>query len=290
MMMNISSLLAWQNADGGWGYHCGGSSTEPTTFALLALSVSGCGQTIAAKRAVQWLAASQRGDGGWPPSRNVDQSTWVSALPMLLPKGMRAQLHVERAKEWVLSLQGRESTWVQRLRNYLAGSKNPLDTSQEGWPFYPDTAAWVAPTAFTILGLERFRSDDRAQSRCRLGRAFLLSRTCSDGGWNHGSFRALGYDLGSYPETTGLALLALHKEKNTALKRSLTQAEQQFSQLRSREAACWLQLGLLAHGQPVLSKFEQFRPSRSVMEIALTTLAQAAANGNNAFTNLDENA
>jgi squalene cyclase len=286
-MMNISSLLAWQNADGGWGYHRGGSSTEPTTFALLALSVSGCGQTVAAERAVQWLRASQRGDGGWPPSRNVDQSTWVSALPMLLPKVMRAQLQIDRAKEWVLSLQGRESTWVQHLRNYLAGSKNPLDTSQEGWPFYPDTAAWVAPTAFTILGLERFRSDDRAQSRCRLGRAFLLSRTCSDGGWNHGSFRALGYNLGSYPETTGLALLALHKETNTALKRNLSEAEQQFSQLRSREAGCWLQLGLLSHGQPVSSNLENLRPPRSVMEMALTTLAHAAADGNNVF--IDDN-
>lgn len=289
-MMDISSLLAWQNADGGWGYHRGGSSTEPTTFALLALSVSGCGQTVAAKRAVQWLAASQRGDGGWPPSRNVNQSTWVTALPMILPKTMRAQLRLDKAKEWVLSLQGRESTWTQRLRTYLSGGENPLDTSQEGWPFYPDTAAWVAPTAFTILGLERFRSDEPAQSRCRLGRAFLLSRRCSDGGWNHGSFRALGYDLGSYPETTGLALLALHSEKNTALERSLAEAEQQFSQVRSREAGCWLQLGLLAHGKALSSNFENLRPPRSVMETALTTLAQAAASGNNIFLIHDEDA
>jgi squalene cyclase len=289
-MMNISNLLAWQNADGGWGYHRGGSATEPTTFALLALSVSGCGQTVAAKRAVQWLAASQRSDGGWSPRRNVDQSTWVTALPMILPKPMRAQLRVDRAKEWVLSLQGRESAWVQRIRTYLQGVKEPLDTSQEGWPFYPDTAAWVAPTAFTILGLERFPSDDRAQSRCRLGRAFLLSRMCSDGGWNHGSFRALGYDLGSYPETTGLALLALHNEKNTVLKRSLSEAEQQWLRLQSREAGCWLELGLLAHGQTAISNFENFRPPRSVMEIALTALAQAAANGNNIFIDSDENA
>jgi squalene cyclase len=288
--MEVSNLLAWQNADGGWGYHRGGSSTEPTTFALLALSVSGCGQTIAAKKGVQWLAASQRSDGGWPPRRDVGQSTWVTALPMILPKAMRARLHVERAKEWVLSQQGRESTWRQRLNNYLAGAQNPLDTSQEGWPFYPDTAAWVVPTAFTILGLERFRSDDRAQSRCRSGRAFLLSRMCSDGGWNHGSFRALGYDLGSYPETTGLALLALHSEKNTALKRSLSEAERQFSHIESREAGCWLQLGLLAHGKPAPSKLGNFRPPRSVTELALTLLTDAAANGANIFIDNHEHA
>jgi squalene cyclase len=288
--MEVSSLLAWQNADGGWGYHRGGSSTEPTTFALLALSVSGCGQTIAAKRGLQWLAASQRSDGGWPPRRDVDQSTWVTALPMILPKMMRARLHVERAKEWVLSQQGRESTWRQRLKNYLAGAQNPLDTSQEGWPFYPDTAAWVAPTAFAILGLERFPSDDRAQSRCRSGRAFLLSRMCSDGGWNHGSFRALGYDLGSYPETTGLALLALHSEHSTALKRSLSEGERQLSHLQSREAGCWLQLGLLAHGKPAPSKLADLRPPRSVTEVALTLVADAAANGNNIFIDGHEHA
>jgi hypothetical protein len=288
-MMDVSNLLTWQNADGGWGYHHGGSSTEPTTFALLALSVSGCGQTVAVKRAVQWLAASQRSDGGWSPRRDVDRSTWVTALPMMLPKMIRAQLRMTRAKEWVLSQQGRESGWGQRLKGYLLGDQNPLDTSQEGWPFYPDTAAWVAPTALTIVGLERFRSDHRAQSRCRLGRAFLLSRVCRDGGWNHGSYRALGYDLDSYPETTGLALVALHKE-TTVAPQSIAQAEQQLSQVRSREAACWLQLGLLAHGRPTSSNLKNLRQAQSVMEVALTALANAAARGNNILLTSDENA
>src|SRR6185312_3762497 len=128
--MEVSSLLAWQNADGGWGYHRGGSSTEPTTLALLALSVSGCGQTVAAQKGVQWLAASQRSDGGWPPRPSVDISTWVTTLPMILPKTMRAQVRIDRARGWVLSQRGRESTWNERLRNYLLGIKNPLDTSQ----------------------------------------------------------------------------------------------------------------------------------------------------------------
>ncbi|MFL6446386.1 MAG: prenyltransferase/squalene oxidase repeat-containing protein [Bryobacteraceae bacterium] len=287
--MDVSSLLTWQNTDGGWGYHRGGSTTEPTTFALLALSVSGCGQTVAAERAVQWLAASQRSDGGWPPSRDVKQSTWVTALALILPKTMRAQLRINRAKEWILSQQGRESRWRQRLSNYLLGDQNPLDTAQEGWPFYPDAAAWVAPTALTILALERFRWDSHAQSRCSLGRAFLLSRMCQDGGWNHGSFRALGYDLDSYPETTGLALLALHKEK-TLREESLARAELQLSEVRSREATCWLQLGLLAHARSASSKRNDLRPARSVMEVALTILADAAASGNNAFVTSDETA
>lgn len=209
---------------------------------------------------------------------------------MILPKTMRAQVRIDRAKGWVLSQRGRESTWNERLRNYLLGIKNPLDTSQEGWPFYPDTAAWVSPTAFAILGLERFPSDDRAQLRCQSGRAFLRSRMCSDGGWNHGSFRALGYDLASYPETTGVALLALHGETSTALKRSVSEAEQQLAHIQSREAECWLQLGLLAHGKLAPSKIRKLRPARSVTELALTLLTDAAVNGNNIFVNNDERA
>lgn len=122
-----------------------------------------------------------------------------------------------------------------------------------------------------------------------MGRAFLLSRICSDGGWNHGSFRALEYDLESYPETTGLALLALHAETDSRLRQSLAQAEQRVSRLKSREARSWLQLGLFAHSRPVLSKLEDCNPSRSVLEIALTALVGAAANGNNAFIHSDEN-
>jgi squalene cyclase len=281
--MDISNLLAGQRADGGWGYHRGGSATEPTVFALLVLSVAGCGQTEGAKRAVQWLRINQRPDGGWPPNPTVDQSTWVTALPMLLPEPLRSSLDLGRALEWILAQQGRESKPIERFKAFLRGDRLPVDASQEGWPFYPDTAAWVGPTSFAILALQQFSRDPRARERCRLGREFLLSRMCPDGGWNYGNSRVLGYDLPSYPETTGLALLALYGTSSRSLTKSLDEAGKQLDRSESLEARSWLQLGLLAHKRPLPGTAVQMRNPRSVLEMSLTLLVSAAVAGNNVF-------
>jgi squalene cyclase len=281
--MDTPDLRHWQNADGGWGFLRGDSATEPTTYALLALSASGRGQTEAAKRGLEWLAASQRKDGGWPPYRVVQQSTWVTALPLLLPKTMPTGFSVRAAQDWILSTQGRESRWYQRILDRLNGAQAETDRVRVGWPFYPDTAAWVAPTAFTILALESASADRATQRRCQLGREFLLSRVCSDAGWNHGSHRTLGYDLPSYPETTGLALLALHKDQGRALGLALAKARIKWSSVHSREAHCWLTIGVHAHGQTAFASSANLRPPRSVIEIALTSLANEALHGNNAF-------
>jgi hypothetical protein len=113
------------------------------------------------------------------------------------------------------------------------------------------------------------------------GQAFLLGRRCRDGGWNHGSSKALGYDSDSYPETTGLALLALQGVRREEVLQGVARAEQHLASCRSQEAASWLRLALLAHGRkplvPVL-------PSRGeTMDLALAALAEAAGEGRNVF-------
>src|SRR5579864_1890782 len=83
-MLDVTSIISLQNHDGGWPYSkSGGSWTEPTVFALLAQSVEK-GDPRSMERGLNWLRASQRQDGGWPPRPSVAQSTWVTSLVALL--------------------------------------------------------------------------------------------------------------------------------------------------------------------------------------------------------------
>ena len=140
------------------------------------------------------------------------------------------------------------------------------------------------PTALTILALEkaeRRRPNAAIRERIAMGRAFLLARICADGGWNYGTPRALGYDAVSYPETTGVALLALHGERSKKIDRALATAERHMAQCRSSQGWSWLAMGLLAHGKTPVAG----HPLRchNAMDAALLVLAGAAAEGKNVF-------
>ncbi|MFX0116780.1 MAG: prenyltransferase/squalene oxidase repeat-containing protein [Candidatus Hodarchaeota archaeon] len=253
-------------------------------YALLALATSGA-NAEAAKLGMKWLSSLQRPDGGWPPSPSVDQSTWVTALVLLLLADPDPSPAVEKAAGWLLKQSGRESAFLRRLRLRLLGVKDDTDTNLKGWPWYPDTAAWVTPTALTILALEkvhRRKPSEILADRIETGRRFLLSRMCADGGWNHGSSRALGYEAGSYPETTGMALLALHALPPHKLDKSFTMAERHLHTCRSAEGLSWLQLGLLAHSR--LGTVPQPPAEcRSTMNASLAVLVEAASRGRNVF-------
>src|SRR5258707_1040759 len=82
--------------------------------------------------------------------------------------------------------------WLNRIRLLLSGVRSDVSLSYDGWPWYPGAAAWVTPTALSILALERIAktpsSDNNAQTLARMksrldqGRAFLMARRCRDGG------------------------------------------------------------------------------------------------------------
>jgi len=299
-MRYSEDLLGRQNADGGWSYHRGGSWTEPTCYAILALATSGASHTAEVRRAVEWLRRCQRADGGLAPRESVPESTWLTALALLLPPELDS-IDRKRAEAWTVEQTGRESGWVNRLRLWMLGADSSGDSlSFEGWSWYPGTAAWVGPTAISLLALEKLekrgRPEDGAGLRKRIeeGRSFLLVRRCRDGGWNHGSTRALGYDSDSYPETTGLALLALHGTSGPEVTQGLARGEQHLATCQSSQAASWLRLGLGAHGRTLPAPADA--PGKQtvegtpalpmhggVMEIALAALADAAQAGRNPF-------
>lgn len=281
----LENIQAAQNADGGWPYRKGGSWTEPTVYALLAYQA---GRTAAPRSlaAVTWLGRLQQPDGGWTPRRTVDRSTWVTAMVALLPpETIGAERHA-RAVEWLAGQSGMESSWVFRLTSFLRDGKLPGEPDLSGWPWFPGTAAWVTPTCLGILALKKCharRPSAELRKRIDKAQAFLLSRRCADGGWNHGSARALGYDVGSYPETTGQALLALAGTDPARLAASFRQARTFLREQRSSAGAAWLRLGLLAHQQAPAAAPLFVMPCRTVPDTALTVLAEAAAQGSNVF-------
>ena len=248
--MAIEILASKQNRDGGWPYVRGSSWTEPTAYAVLALLAAG--GTEPARRGLRWILATQRHDGGWPPQAGIDQSTWVTTLVALLPpEQLGASAHA-RAIAWLLETTGRESTATYRLREWLLGNPRPPEQEFSGWPWIPDAAAWVGPTSLAVLALDkeyRRRPLPVIRERIESGRRFLLARMCQEGGWNHGSVRALGYESRPYPETTGMALAALRGVRSPGTQRGLAVARRFLGECRSADALNWLRLGLLAHGQ-----------------------------------------
>ncbi|HUJ24275.1 MAG TPA: hypothetical protein VLX58_22220 [Bryobacteraceae bacterium] len=283
--MDISAIINLQNRDGGWPYRKGGGSwTEPTVFALLAQSVEkGDAQSI--DRGFMWLRSVHRQDGGWPPRAQVAQSTWVTAIVGLLPRDALGRWHHSSAIDWLMGQTGQETSFAYRLRSELIGNGPSGQEPRRGWPFFPGAAAWVSPTAFGILALEkarRYQMGGAIQQRIQVGREFLMDRICKDGGWNYGRSNVLGVDAPSYPETTGQALLALNEMQPTHLEKALNTAQEQAQACQSSEGLSWLQLGLQAHGIVVTGP-RRALPCRQVVDSALAILARAAIDGRNLF-------
>ena len=250
-------------------------------MALIALRAQGfTGEAV--DRSVEWLHRLQRPDGGWRPRLSVDESTWVTSLALLVP-GLQSESR-ERGLNWLLGITGRESWRRNRLRAFLLGYKPEVPEDNAGWPWYPDTAGWVMPTSVSMLAVRRALTDKPSDSRFRdrfdSGSKFLIARRCTDGGWNHGSSRALGHDLPSYPESTGQALLALRGIEWKGLETSLGCAEKFLDRAASVEAVAWLRLGLLAHGRATTRSFP---PAHTPVDVALQLIVDAAERGMNPF-------
>ena len=285
LYMSIATLRARQNPDGGWPYVRGGSWTEPTVYAVMAMSEAG--ETAAARHGLRWIRATRRDDGGWPPRPGIDQSTWVTALVALLPpEQLGAEAHAGAISR-LLGLRGEESTPLYRLRQWLLGIETPREQEFPGWPWVPGTASWVGPTSLAILALEKDynrRPRPHVIERIEQGRSFLERRMCSGGGWNYGAPRALGYDALPYPETTGMALAALRGWKAPEIRQGLDQARRFLEQCRSADALNWLRLGLHAHGQmPPGYCRPQDVAYRTIPEASLDILVSGADAGHSIF-------
>jgi hypothetical protein len=268
-------MIDWkskQNHDGGWAYSRGCSWTEPTVFALLAQSAVNGRAQQSFSEGIRFIRSMAGPDGGFRPQPGVAESTWVTSVVALLPREALGEPQYDRAIEWLKGQTGRESGWRYRLQQRFAGSR---DEFPEGWPWYPGAAAWVIPTSLGILAFQRAR-DNALQARIDAGREFLLSRMCADGGWNHGSSKALGRDGDSYPETTGIALFALRGIKSAQIERSKAAARSHLASCRNAEGVAWLRMALAVHGEPVQQGSQT--PARTTLDLALLEIASADRN------------
>ena len=245
---DLGRLLEVQQADGGWGYGATSSWTEPTSYSILALRAAD-GPAEAIGRACEWLARHQLPDGGWSPGPAVELSTSVTSLALLALTGMSGYGDVaERGVECLLRQAGAETTLLARMVRVAMGVKSTSDHS--GWPWYPGASSWVIPTSLSIIALGKHRQGRCGQAIVRRvveAQGFLLSRRCPDGGWNHGGLFKPDEKPESYPETTGLALLALQGRGGIEI--SLRCGEKHARYPRSSEGTSWLRLGLAAHGR-----------------------------------------
>ncbi len=148
----MQDLEKYQNRDGGWPYRPGGPSwTEPAAYALLALSADrSAGQTV--ERAVGWLRATQRPDGGWAPMPDVTHSTWVSAVVVLLGPAMLGEASYRRAVGWLLEQTGEETSFLTRLRTFLSGNQMPPEQQFPGSPWFPGASRVGNPYGIIYAG------------------------------------------------------------------------------------------------------------------------------------------
>ncbi|MBV9268783.1 MAG: terpene cyclase/mutase family protein [Acidobacteriaceae bacterium] len=269
------NLLSRQHRDGGWGYQASMSWTEPTALALLALETSGYAGP-AHDRGCAWLRACQHDDGGWPPNPSVGISSAAGAFAFLaLSTESGKSAAQERALNRIIANVKPELSALQRVR-FWAGGMPPAEVVQGGSSWVPGTAAWIAPTAMTALALadavrQGYTVPGLATSLER-SRRYILSRQCQDGGWNHGGTQFRSSGAPSYPETTGIALLALDSSRE--LQASIDVARTMYTTSRSNEAQSWLRLALLKHHSlpqtPVLPQ-----ACHDTRDIALRLLALA---------------
>lgn len=279
----VAALRERQNPDGGWGYFPGKTSwLEPTLYAAMALH-----GTPEADRAWALVSAWQNPDGGFRPAAEVQISHAATALAVTtaIARG-QIDAQLRNGVKWLVGTEGSDGNLLTRAALRVGAAlgladKDQRDLSLKGWPWKPDTASWVEPTAHAIVALKQAAAtkigSSEIEERVRMGEAQLMDVRCKDGGWNYGNRTARGQDLRSYPETTGIALVGL--QGRTDLGSGFELAKKMLHEPPSPLATVWLTMAMRVNGIPTEEASGEL--STDILITALEALG--AADGNYAL-------
>jgi hypothetical protein len=277
----LEFLAKSQNPDGGWGYFPGKKSWfEPTAYAMLALhGYPGAEQQT--DRAWSLLRSWQLPDGSFRPSGQVMDGTWVTALAVTLATTRGVDdASVHHSVDWLLHVVGAEHDLAMRAASFFHVIQTRLDVSHQGWPWRDGNASWIEPTAQTLVAMQkvagRYRTAE-VEHRIAEGQKLVLSRRCSDGGWNCGNPNVFNFNLPSYPETTGLALVGLQGSPAN-LSDALTVARRFREETKSSLAKAWLQIALRVHHQELQAPEEISWASTDIMLAGVQALGHPDGN------------
>jgi hypothetical protein len=252
-------------------------------LALLALQAAGAREAPYIS-GTQWLLARQRSDGGWPPCSPVQTSTSVTSVAALALSSSIAGETQARAVRWLLGQVKPDMGLLQHLEFWMTDMP-ANEAVMGGSPWFPGNSAWVAPTVMANLAFAAARRRIQMPEldvQVRRSAAYLLSRRCEDGGWNHGGTRFRSPAAFSYPEMTGMALLAVPGESE-GLVPSFGLAEQMYRRPGSSEAQSWLHLALSKHGRLQESRIQNPLPCRTTRDVCLHLIAVCAESRDNAL-------
>jgi hypothetical protein len=187
----------------------------------------------------------------------------------------------QRSVDWLLRVEGAESNFAMRAASFFHLLKTKLDVSHKGWPWRDGNASWIEPTAHALVALKqaaRFHRSGELKERISEGEELILSRRCSDGGWNCGNPNVLNFDLPSYPETTALALIGLHGRNSDELEQPLKVAQRFYSETKSSLARAWLAVALRSYRIALDPPADEMRSANDIMLTAIEALGHPQGN------------
>lgn len=233
---------------GGFANHKNGSyRPDATAWAVIALSRLNIDDS-SIDSARKQLEKTQMTDGRVPLQTDQPQTVWTTPLAVIAWQGVKKfQSNQKKAVHFMLNSSGRH--WEKQ------DSATGTDTMIKGWPWIEDTYSWVEPTSMAMIALEI--AGKKSHPRMEEAKRMLLDRQLTSGGWNYGSTTVFGQQLRPMPESTGLALSALHgKLEKKTIEKSLKYLQNNIGILKTPLSLGWGLLGLGTWGIPPAGKPE----------------------------------